>query len=92
MGGFFAATGSLGFSPAAYLRSTVYLFEPFDSASSLVNGAASCGFVAIMGCYLGMHIDRGAFRVRHVTKSAVETATVLLLAVNFVLTAVIFAL
>ncbi len=92
MGGYFVATGSLGFSPAAYLRNTVNFLEPLDIASSLIKGAAFGLIAALMGCYFGMQAGRGARGVGRATKSAVEAAAVLILAANFVLTAVIFAL
>ncbi|MBW4960598.1 ABC transporter permease [Sulfitobacter sp. CW3] len=92
MGGYIVATGSLGFNPTAYLRNTVDFLEPLDIASSLIKGAAFGMIAAIMGCYFGMNADRGARGVGRATKSAVEAAAVLILAANFVLTALIFAL
>ena len=92
MGGYFVATGSLGFSPGAYLRNTVNFLEPLDIASSLVKGTAFGLIAALMGCYFGLHAGRGARGVGRATKSAVEAAAILILAANFILTAVIFAL
>jgi phospholipid/cholesterol/gamma-HCH transport system permease protein len=92
LGGYIVATGSLGFNPTAYLRNTVDFLEPLDIASSLIKGAAFGMIAATMGCYFGMHADRGARGVGRATKSAVEAAAVLILAANFVLTALIFAL
>ena len=92
MGGYFVATGSLGFSPGAYLRNTVNFLEPLDIASSLIKGTAFGLIAALMGCYFGLHAGRGARGVGRATKSAVEAAAILILAANFILTAVIFAL
>ena len=92
MGGYAMATGTLGFNPAAYLRNTVSFLEATDIASSLAKGAAF-GYVATpMGCYHGMNAGRGARGVGRATKGAVEAAAVLILAVNFLLTGVFFAL
>ena len=92
MGGYAMATGTLGFNPSAYLRNTVNFLEATDIASSLAKGVAF-GYVAtLMGCYYGMHAGRGARGVGRATKGAVEAAAVLILAVNFLLTGVFFAL
>nr|WP_254655225.1 ABC transporter permease [Roseobacter sp. GAI101] len=92
MGGYFVATGSLGFSSGAYLRNTVNFLEPLDIASSLIKGTAFGLIAALMGCYFGLNAGRGARGVGRATKSAVEAAAILILAANFILTAVIFAL
>ena len=92
MGGYGVATGSLGFSPAAYLRNTVNFLEPLDIASSLIKGTAFGLIATTMGCYFGINADRGARGVGRATKSAVEATAVLILAANFALTAVIFSL
>ena len=92
MGGYGVATGSLGFSPAAYLRNTVNFLEPLDIASSLIKGTAFGLIATTMGCYFGINAGRGARGVGRATKSAVEATAVLILAANFALTAVIFSL
>ncbi len=91
-GGYVVATQNLGFNPAAYLKNTVDFLEPLDLLSSLVKGAAFGMIAAIMGCYFGMHSGRGAQGVGRATKGSVETAAVLILAANFVLTGVFFSL
>ncbi|MGJ8545156.1 MAG: MlaE family ABC transporter permease [Sulfitobacter sp.] len=91
MGGYLVATGGLDFNPASYLRATVNFLEPLDIASSLVKGAAFGFLAALIGCYRGLEAGRGAMGVGHATKSAVETAAVLILATNFILTGVLFA-
>ena len=90
-GGYFVATGSLGFNPAAYLENTVDFLEPLDIVSSLVKGCAFGGIAALMGCYHGMHSGRGAQGVGRATKGSVEAAAVLILAANFLLTGVFFS-
>ncbi|MBN9677381.1 MlaE family ABC transporter permease [Salipiger bermudensis] len=91
-GGYFVATGSLGFNPAAYLENTVDFLEPLDIVSSLVKGCAFGGIAALMGCYYGMQSGRGAQGVGRATKGSVEAAAVLILAANFLLTGVFFSI
>ncbi|MBR9836964.1 MAG: ABC transporter permease [Rhodobacteraceae bacterium] len=91
-GGWFVATSSLGFNPAAYLKNTLDFLEPLDVISSLVKGCAFGGIAALMGCYHGMHSGRGAQGVGRATKGSVEAAAVLILAANFLLTGVFFSI
>jgi len=92
MGGYVVGTQSLGFNSATYLKNTVNFIEPFDIISSLVKGAAF-GFIAtLMGCYYGMNTSRGAAGVGRATKGAVEAAAILILAANFLLTSIFFAI
>ncbi|MBN9889797.1 MlaE family ABC transporter permease [Salipiger abyssi] len=91
-GGYFVATGSLGFNPAAYLKNTLDFLEPLDVISSLVKGCAFGGIAALMGCYYGMQSGRGAQGVGRATKGSVEAAAVLILAANFLLTGVFFSI
>ncbi|MDU8911240.1 ABC transporter permease [Aestuariicoccus sp. MJ-SS9] len=90
-GGYFVATGSLGFNAAAYIKNTADFLEFLDILSSLIKGAAFGGIAALMGCYYGMHSGRGAQGVGRATKGSVEAAAVLILAANFVLTGVFFS-
>ena len=92
LGGYVVGTKSLGFNPAAYLKNTVDFIEARDVISSLIKGAAF-GFIAtLLGCYHGMHTGRGAQGVGRATKSAVESAAILILAANFILTSILFSL
>ena len=90
MGGFLVATGQLGFNRATYLKNTLDFLETNDVATSLAKGAVF-GFIAtLMGCYFGMRSGRGAQGVGQATKSSVEAAAVLILAANFIMTALFF--
>ncbi|WP_375690337.1 MlaE family ABC transporter permease [Pseudooceanicola sp. LIPI14-2-Ac024] len=91
-GGYWVATGQLGFNPAAYLKNTIDFLEPLDVISSLVKGAVFGVIAALMGCHFGMTSGRGAQGVGAATKTAVEAAAVLILAANFLLTGVFFTL
>ncbi len=90
-GGYFVATQSLGFNPAAYLKNTVDFLETLDVVSSLVKGCVFGGIATVMGCYYGMQSGRGAQGVGQATKSSVEAAAVLILAANFLITGAFFS-
>ena len=91
-GGFLVATQTLGFNSATYILDTVNFLTKSDIISSLVKGAAF-GFIAtLMGCYFGLNSGRGAQGVGAATKSSVQVAAVLILAANFMLTAVFFTI
>jgi len=92
MGGYTVAVQNLGFNAAAYLKNTVDFLEPLDIISSLTKGAAFGTIAALMGCYYGMTSGRGAQGVGRATKGSVESAAVLILAANFILTGVFFSL
>jgi phospholipid/cholesterol/gamma-HCH transport system permease protein len=91
-GGYVVATGTLGFNAAAYLKNTADFLELWDIISSLTKGAVFGFIAALMGCYYGMNSGRGAQGVGSATKGSVETAAILILAANFVLTGVFFSL
>ncbi len=90
-GGYVVATENLGFNAATYLQNTVNFLETRDIVSSLVKGAAFGLIAAIMGCYYGMNSGRGAQGVGRATKSSVESAAIMILAANFILTGVFFS-
>ncbi len=90
-GGYLVGTTRLGFNPATYIRTTVDFLEAWDVGSGLVKGAVFGFIVAAMGCYFGMTSGRGAQGVGRATKSAVVTASVLILAANYILTELFFS-
>jgi phospholipid/cholesterol/gamma-HCH transport system permease protein len=86
-GGFLVGTTRLGFNAAAYLiGNTMDFLETADVVSGLVKGAVFGCIVAVMGCYHGM--KRGAARsgVGRATTKAVVSASILILAANYLLT------
>ena len=91
MGGWLVGTTRLDFNSAAYLKNTVDFLQTWDVGSGLVKGAVFGFIVALMGCYHGMNSARGAQGVGAATKSAVVSASVLILAANYVLTEVFFS-
>ncbi|MEM7470906.1 MAG: ABC transporter permease [Pseudomonadota bacterium] len=91
MGGFLVATKTLGFNEAAYLQNTADFLQSSDIFSSLAKGAVFGVIAALMGCYYGMNSGRGAQGVGAATKASVQTAAILILAANFILTGIFFA-
>jgi phospholipid/cholesterol/gamma-HCH transport system permease protein len=79
MGGYLVAVNSLDFNGAAYLRNTFEFVEPQDVILGLVNAA--------MGAYQGYHSSGGALGVGRAATNAVVGAIVLILAVNYLITA-----
>ena len=90
MGGWLVGVQRLDFNSAAYIKNTVDFLEMWDVTSGLLKGAAFGFLVALMGCYHGMNSGRGAQGVGRATKTAVVTASVLILAANYLLTEAFF--
>jgi phospholipid/cholesterol/gamma-HCH transport system permease protein len=89
-GGWIVGVNRLGFNSATYLQNTVDFLETWDVTSGLLKGAVFGFLVALMGCWHGMTSGRGAQGVGQATKSAVVSASVLILASNYLLTEVFF--
>ncbi|WP_112323284.1 MlaE family ABC transporter permease [Oceanibium sediminis] len=90
-GGYLVGVGRLEFSSAAYIHNTVDFLEAGDVISGLVKAAAFGFIVALMGCYHGYNSGRGAQGVGQATTNAVVTASILILATNYLLTEVFFS-
>lgn len=90
LGGYLVGTRRLGFNGPTYLQNT-WDFLQFQDVSSGLMKAAVFGFIiALMGCYAGYHSGRGAQGVGRATTQAVVTASVLILATNYLLTELFF--
>jgi phospholipid/cholesterol/gamma-HCH transport system permease protein len=90
LGGYLVGTTRLGFDSAAYIDNTLDYLTRADIVSSLTK-AAVFGFVlALMGCYNGYHSARGAQGVGEATTNAVVSASILILATNYLLTEAFF--
>jgi phospholipid/cholesterol/gamma-HCH transport system permease protein len=87
MGGYLAATGSLGFEPNAYLRNTVDFLEWEDVGLGLIKAAVFGAVIAILGAYQGFRAEGGALGVGRAATHAVVGAIVLILAINYLITA-----
>jgi phospholipid/cholesterol/gamma-HCH transport system permease protein len=91
MGGFIVATAKLGFSAHSYLTSSINFLQWSDVSLSLVKAAVFGLLVALMGCYHGFNSRGGAQGVGAATTSAVVSASILILAFDYVLTELYFA-
>jgi phospholipid/cholesterol/gamma-HCH transport system permease protein len=89
-GGYLVGVYRLGFNPEAYLNRTHQYLETIDVVSGLVKAAAFGFIVALMGCYQGYHSRGGAQGVGRATTYAVVSASVLILVVDYLLTAAFF--
>ncbi len=90
LGGYLVAVTRLDFNAATYIQNTVDFLEASDVVSGLVKAAVFGFIVALMGCYHGMRSGRGAQGVGQATTNAVVSASVLILASNFILTGIFF--
>ena len=90
-GGYLVGINRLGFSASTYMSNTTGFLEFWDVGSGMVKGSVFGFIVALMGCYFGMNSGRGAQGVGGATKSAVVSASVLILASNYILTELFFA-
>jgi phospholipid/cholesterol/gamma-HCH transport system permease protein len=91
MGGFLVGVTRLEFNASAYMTNTIDFLEASDVVSGLVKAAVFGFIVAVMGCYHGMNSGRGAQGVGRATTNAVVSASILILASNYVLTEVFFS-
>jgi phospholipid/cholesterol/gamma-HCH transport system permease protein len=90
-GGYLVGTTRLGFNAANYIQNTVDFLEAWDVISGMIKGAVFGFIVAIMGCYHGMNSGKGAAGVGRATTNAVVSASILILASNYILTEVFFS-
>jgi phospholipid/cholesterol/gamma-HCH transport system permease protein len=89
-GGYVASTQSLGFTGAIYLKNTIDNVTVHDVSSGLIKAAAFGFIIAIMGSYNGFHSKGGAQGVGAATTNAVVSASILILAANYLLTNLLF--
>jgi len=91
MGGWLIGTQQLGFSSGAYLKATFDFIQAWDVASGLVKAAVFGFIVTLMGCWCGYTSGGGAQGVGRATTSAVVASSILILATDYVLTAIFFS-
>jgi phospholipid/cholesterol/gamma-HCH transport system permease protein len=89
-GGFLVATQKLGFTPDSYLLSTFTNLRSSDVVSGLIKAAVFGFIIALMGCFHGYRSRGGAQGVGAATTAAVVSASILILALDYVLTQVLF--
>lgn len=86
MGGYLVSVNSLGFNGTIYLRNTMDFLETEDVALGLAKAAVFGFLIALMGAYYGFRSSGGALGVGQAATSAVVSATVLILALNYIIT------
>ncbi len=91
MGGFIVSTVKLGFNVSAYLTNTVNFVQSEDVISGLAKAAVFGFLIALMGCYQGYNSKGGAQGVGAATTAAVVSASILILASDYVLTEMFFS-
>jgi len=91
MGGFIVGTKTLGFSAGGYIKNTVDIIEMGDVTSGLIKSAVFGFIIAFMGCFHGYNSRGGAQGVGRATTNAVVSASILILAANYLLTSLIFS-
>ena len=90
LGGYVVGTQSLGFNGAVYMRNTMDFVTNSDIISGLVKAAAFGFIIALMGCFHGFNSRGGAQGVGAATTAAVVSASILILAANYLMTSVLF--
>ncbi|MGB5093795.1 MAG: ABC transporter permease [Parvibaculum sp.] len=91
MGGFVVSTQSLDFNAGVYIKNTVDFLKADDVTSGLIKAAVFGFVIAMMGCYHGFNSKGGAQGVGRATTNALVTASILILASNYVMTSLLFA-
>jgi len=91
MGGWLIGTAKLGFSSAGYLRATLDFMQTMDVVSGLVKAAVFGFLIALMGCWCGYNSRGGAQGVGAATTSAVVISSILILALDYIITEMFFA-
>lgn len=90
MGGFLVGTERLGFDAGTYIRNTVDFLTTADVTSGLIKAAVFGFILSTMGCFHGYTSARGAQGVGQATTNAVVSASILILAANYLLTEALF--
>ena len=89
-GGYLVGVYSLNFNPQAYLIGTREHLETSDVVHGLVKAAVFGFIITLMGCYHGYHSRGGAQGVGRATTHAVVSASILILIVDYLITAAFF--
>ena len=90
LGGFLVGTTRLDFNSGTYIANTVNFLQTGDVTTGLIKAGVFGFIIAMMGCYQGYHSGRGARGVGRATTNAVVTASVLILAANYLLNELLF--
>ena len=91
-GGYIVAIYKVRFNPALYLRNSWDSLFAEDVITGLVKAAVFGFIVTLMGCYQGYHSRGGAQGVGAATINAVVTASILILILNYLISAMFFGI
>jgi phospholipid/cholesterol/gamma-HCH transport system permease protein len=87
LGGLVIAYAVLAIPPTAFWVELLTIIDLSDVASGLIKAAAFGLIVGLAGCLRGLQAERSADGVGRATTNAVVVAIVLILAVNYLITA-----
>lgn len=90
LGGYLVSVYKLGFNEGNYLEQTLHYLKFEDVTSGLIKASFFGLIITFMGCYHGFHSKGGAAGVGRATTNAVVSSSILILIMNYVLTAVLF--
>src|SRR3954467_9276719 len=90
LGGYVVSVYSLDFNGSSYLKNTWDFAHQDDITSGLIKAAVFGFIVALLGCYNGFNSKGGAQGVGNATTNAVVSSSILILAADYVLTALLF--
>lgn len=91
MGGWFIGIQSLDFNGSVYIKNTIDFLDASDINSGLIKASVFGFIISVMGSYQGFHSRGGAQGVGRATTNAVVSASVLILASNYIMTNLFFA-
>lgn len=89
-GGFLVSVYKLNFNAGNYINKTFQYLEMMDVVSGLIKAAVFGLCISLMGCYHGYNSKGGAQGVGMATTNSVVSASVLILTLNYILTALLF--
>ena len=90
LGGYIVGIYQLHFPASNYIIQTVKFLEMQDIFCGLIKAAVFGFIISLMGCYHGYFSARGAEGVGRATTKAVVSASILILCMNYALTALLF--
>ena len=91
LGGYLVGVYKLDFNSATYMSQTLEFLETQDVMSGLIKAAVFGIIITLMGCYHGYKSERGAEGVGRATTNAVVSSSILILCMNYALTALLFS-
>jgi phospholipid/cholesterol/gamma-HCH transport system permease protein len=91
LGGYLVAVKKLHFNSAIYIDQTFRYLEARDVISGLIKAGVFGFVITLLGCYHGYSSRGGAQGVGQATTNAVVSASILILMLNYLLTAILFA-